>query len=291
VNAIYRKPEEYRADDRGLVILDRFVPPRRPAADSIWIDPPAIGSPIPVRKTVEQAAFKQWAPGHPASAGLRAKDFKLEKASVFEAAPDDGRIGEVEAGPVIVARPSQPKIVVFGFHPALTAMRYELTTPLLFANLLRWISPEIFRRWEISGGSVGAIRLALDQDTPADRVKVTAEDGTPLPFTLRDRTLDFFSGRPGSVRVVTGDREYIYSLTLPQLWDTKWEPPPEASKGIPRFAPSLDGSSDIWPWLALLAAAGLALEWMLYGRFRRGRFGMAPILLRRKSRPASEARR
>ena len=168
VNAVYRKPEEYRPDDQGLVILDRFIPQRRPAADSIWIDPPAIGSPIPVRKVVEQAAFKQWTPGHPASAGLRAKDFKLEKATVFEPATDDGRIGEVEAGPVIVARPSKPKIVVFGFHPALSAMRYELTTPLLFANLLRWISPEIFRRWEISGGSVGSIRLAMDQDTPAE---------------------------------------------------------------------------------------------------------------------------
>ena len=38
-------------------------------------------------------------------------------------------------------------------------MRYELATPLLFANLLRWMSPEIFRRWEISGGSVGAVKL------------------------------------------------------------------------------------------------------------------------------------
>ena len=56
---------------------------------------------------------------------------------------------------MIVARPSKPKIVVFGFHPALSAMRYELATPLLFANLLRWMSPEIFRRWEISGGQRG----------------------------------------------------------------------------------------------------------------------------------------
>src|SRR3954452_6185818 len=212
VNAVYRKPEEYRPDDQGLVILDRFIPQRRPAADSIWIDPPAIGSPIPVRKVVEQAAFKQWTPGHPASAGLRAKDFKLEKATVFEPATDDGRIGEVDAGPVIIARPSKPKIVAFGFHPALSAMRYELTTPLLFANLLRWISPEIFRRWEISGGSVGSIRLSMDQDIPLNQVKVTAEDGTPLPFTVRDRTLDFFSGTPGSVRVLAGDREYVYSL-------------------------------------------------------------------------------
>lgn len=290
VNAVYRKPEEYRADDRGLVILDRFAPPQRPTADSLWIDPPADRSPIPVRKTVDQVAFKQWTPGHPASAGLRAKDFKLDKAAVFDAAPGEA-VGEVDAGPVIVARASHPKIVAFGFHPGLTPMRYELTTPLLFANLLRWISPEIFRRWEINAGSVGAIRVELDQDTPADQVKVTAENGVELPFTLRDRSIDFFSGAPGSVHVMAGDREYLYSLTLPQLWDAKWEPPADTSKGIPRFAPSLDGSSDIWPWLAMLGAAGLALEWFLYGRFRRGRFAIGPILMKRTARSASEARR
>lgn len=289
VHATFRKPEEYRPDDRGLVILDRFAPPQRPAADSIWIDPPPVGSPIGVRKSVEQAAFKGWNPGHPVTAGLRAKDFKLDKATVFEAVSGES-IGEVEAGPVIVARGSAPKIIAFGFHPAQSAMRYELTTPLLFANLLRWVSPEIFRRWEISGGSVGAVRLTMDTDTPAGQIKVTADDGASLPFTLRDRTLDFFSGVPGAVRVVAGDREYVYSLTLPQLWDSRWEPPAEAPKVIPRFAPSFGGASDIWQWLATLGAAGLALEWLLYGRFRRARFRIGPMLLRRKSRAASEAR-
>jgi hypothetical protein len=288
VHAVYRKPEEYRADDRGLVVIDRFAPRQRPAADSIWIDPPA-GSPIAVSKVVEQAAFKGWTPGHPATAGLRAKDFKLEKATVFEAAPGES-IGEAEGGPVIVARNTTPRIVAFGFHPELSAMKYELTTPLLFANLLRWISPEIFRRWEIAGGSVGAVRVAMDTDVRADQVKVTAEDGSAIPFTLRDRTLDFYSGAPGVVRVVAGDREYVNSLTLPQLWDSKWEPPAEAGKGIPRFAPALDGSSDIWPWLAILGATGLAAEWLIYGRFRRARFQIGPMLLRRK-RAAAEARR
>ena len=89
---------------------------------------------------------------------------------MFEVGASDGRIGEVEAGPVIVARPGKPKIVVMGFHPALTGMRYELATPLLFANLLRWIAPEIFRRYEISGGSVGAVKLVLEQDARERRM-------------------------------------------------------------------------------------------------------------------------
>src|SRR5262249_13461442 len=140
----WRKPEQYRPDDAGLVILDRFAPPQRPIADSIWIAPPPAASPISVRQTADQAQFSEWNPAQPPSAGLRTRDFKIEKAMVFDAAPGDGRIAEVESGPVVVARGSKPKVVVFGFHPALSALRYELTTPLLFANLLRWISPEIF---------------------------------------------------------------------------------------------------------------------------------------------------
>ena len=77
VAAVYRRPEEYRANDTGLVILDRFIPPQRPQADSLWIDPPAMGSPVPVRTTVDQVAFSHWDTEHPGAAGLHTKDFKL----------------------------------------------------------------------------------------------------------------------------------------------------------------------------------------------------------------------
>ncbi|MGA2724905.1 MAG: VWA domain-containing protein [Bryobacteraceae bacterium] len=280
VAAVYRKPEEYRTDDRGLVILDRFIPPQRPAADSIWIDPPAQGSPVPIRCTVEQAPFERWDTGNPVAAGLRAKDFKLEKASVFETAPTDLRIGEVAAGPVIVARPGNPKMAVFGFHPALSGMRYELATPLLFANLLRWVSPEIFRQWEIAGGSAGTVNLQLDPDTAPANVKVISEDGSPVPFTVHEGTLNFFAGRPGGVRVLAGDREYVYSLTLPQLWDSQWEPPAAARRGLPRWQPVVEGSRDLWPWLAIAGGLGLLLEWLLYGRFRRGSARRSGLLLK-----------
>ncbi len=294
VVATYRKPEEYRAGDTGLVILDRFTPPRRPSADSIWIDPPPAGSPIPVRQVVEGEPLRGW-DAHPAAAGLRAKDFKLAKATVFEPASTDGRIAEVQQGPVIVARDGKPKIVVLGFHPALSGMRYELATPLLFANLLRWVSPEIFRRWELSVGSVGTVKVVMESDAPEKDVKVVAEDGAALPFTLRDSVLHFFSGRRGAVRVLAGDREYVYSLSLPELWDARWQPPAGALKGIPRFSNRLDRASDLWPWLALAGGLGLLAEWLLFGRFRRSgktaRHWPRILTMRRRDSAAAGIRR
>src|SRR5579871_934327 len=292
VIAKYKKPAEYSAADQGLVILDRFIPPQRPQADSLWIDPPAAGSPIPVRTTAEQVLFSRWDAGHPITAGLRTKEYRLDKTSVFAVAPGDARIGEVEAGPVIVARPDKPRIVVFGFHPALAGMRYELATPLLFANLLRWYAPELFRRSELSGGSVGAVKLVLDQDAAPGDVRVLNEEGAPLPFVLRDRAVHFFSGAPGVVRVLAGDREYVNSLTLPEVGETKWQPPADVRRGIPRALPLSPTGGDVWPWLALAGGDGLLAEWLIFARFRRGRAAHPRLVgTRAAERERSEERR
>jgi hypothetical protein len=282
--AVYRKPSEYRADDHGLVILDRFAPARRPSADSLWIAPPREGSPVPIRDSVQHVAFGHWDTEQPAASGLRATDFKFDNVSIFETAPGDNRIAEVEAGPIIVARPGKPKIVVLGFHPTLSPMRYELAAPLLFANLMRWFSPDIFRRWELNGGSVGAVKLTLDQQVNPSDVRILQEDGSPVPYMVHDRALNFFVSTPGTVRVLAADREYVYSLTLPQLWDAKWEPPADARRGIPRFQALSQASLDLWPWLALAGAVGLLAEWLLFGvaRARRLVTGVRRMTLRRK---------
>ena len=141
-----------------------------------------MGSPIPVRKVVEQAAFKQWTPGHPAVCGPARQGFQAGKGDRLRTAPtDDGRIGEVDGGPVIIARPSKPKIVAFGFHPALSAMRYELTHAAavrqsLALDLARDLPPlgnHAAAAWERSD-------RRSDRTRPPNQVKVTAEDGTAL---------------------------------------------------------------------------------------------------------------
>jgi hypothetical protein len=97
------------------------------------------------------------------------------------------------------------------------------------------------------------------------------------------------------VRVVAGDREYLYSLTLPELWDSKWEPPADAHQGIPRFQQMTESSGDLWPWLALAGGLGLLAEWLLYGRFRRGFGRPRTLVMRSRTQDAAlnsaEARR
>ncbi|MGI8989246.1 MAG: vWA domain-containing protein [Bryobacteraceae bacterium] len=271
VTAVFRSVGQYKPDDSGLVILDRFRPATRPKADTIWIDPPASDSPVPVKMRVKNPESIRWASDDPLGAGLRTRDVRLDAASVFAALPGDIHVAETGSGPIILARPGNPKMVLFGFHPALTAMRYELATPLLFANILRWIAPDTYRTLDLAVRSVGTVSVPLDAIVPPGDVKVLQADGTPIPFTLRDRSLHFFSGTRGTARVIVGDRESVYSLTLPEMWETKWTPPATARRGIPSFRDRMGGSRDVWELLAILGAVGLLVEWTLFGRLRRGR--------------------
>ena len=103
------------------------------------------------------------------------------------------------------------------------------------------------------------MKLQVGDDVTARDIHVTTDDGSPVPFTLRDKTVDFFAGAPGAVRVLAGDHEYMYSLTLPQLGDTKWEAPPAAPHGIPHFSVVMEHITDVVAMAgASWAAAGIA---------------------------------
>ena len=141
----------------GIVLLDRFAPPSPPATDSIWIEPPRQNRPSQFEAPNQTVKLKRWNADHPLGAGLRTKDLEFSNAEIFRMDRDDIPVAESEAGPLIVARPGKHKTVVFGFHPVRSGMKYELTTPLLFANILRWMAPDIFRSWELTAGTVGTV--------------------------------------------------------------------------------------------------------------------------------------
>src|SRR3984893_11281087 len=177
VQATFLPPSSYDPNIRsGIVLLDRFAPPAPPATESIWMEPPAGKSPIPVRTTEKNVKLKRWRVDHPLGTGLRAKDLEFPSAEVFRIDHDDVAIAESDAGALIVARPGKPKTVVFGFHPVRSGMKYELTTPLLFGNILRWMAPDVFRSWELTAGTVGTVDVELESETDPSTSHVATEE-------------------------------------------------------------------------------------------------------------------
>ncbi len=287
VEATFEAPEKYdSAVKADVVVLDRFTPPSAPRAASIWIQPPAAGSPVPVGATKAGVRLDQWHPESPLGAGLRTRDVTLESAEMFSPAAGDITVAETTEGPVVVARAANPKQVVIGFNPGRGAMKYQLATPLLFANILRWMTPGAFRQWEFQAGTVGSVNVALDKDTKPQGIRVLDAENRSLPFTVDENSagnnLRFFSGAPGTVRVQMGDREMVYSQTLPDVGEAVWRVPSNVRKGVPKAIAGDAAPRDLWPWLALLGGIGLLADWLLYGRSRAFRLrasgAMAPHL-------------
>jgi hypothetical protein len=262
VNAEFRSKTQYTPANDGLVVLDRFHPEARPQGNTLWIDPPNDKPPIPIRQRVDHPEGLKWVPDQALTQGLRARASQIESASVFESGPGQTVIAEVDQGPVAVARGN---MVVIGFNPFSGSMRYELATPLLLANVLRYEAPDVFRDVGVATQSAGAVSAPVPADIDKNSVQVLTDAGTVLPFNIRDRAVQFFAGQPSRVRVLTGTSERVYSLTLPELWDAKWTPPATARHGIPAWTDSIRRNPSIWPFLAIAGTILLMVEWLMYG--------------------------
>lgn len=250
-----------------IMLLDQFAPPERaePRLPSLWIEPPKETSPLPVKTVVNDSVIQTWQADATTGAGLHDRETRLPRAEVFETFAGDEPVASVAEGPVVVARSSRKEAVV-GFDPLSGAMRFEVTTPLLFANLLRWLAPEAFRSVDIAAGHTGTATITLDKNERAGSLRVIDERGFAVPFTVRDQTLELFAGRPSIVRVISDDRDRVLSLTLPDVAEAEWKPAANLLTGVPAmryFGPS---AVELWQWLAILGGLGLLAEWLLYGR-------------------------
>jgi hypothetical protein len=135
-------------------------------------------------------------------------------------------------------------------------------------------------------GSPGTFSVDLGAEAVSG-VRVMGENQTELPYSLDGGNLRFFAGTPGTVSVISGDREMIFSLTLPDLAGAKWTPPAGARRGVPPAAEAPPAFAELWPWLALAGALGLLVEWILFGRGHFARVRAHPGFLKPFARSVS----
>lgn len=265
IQASYYSPSQYRPETEAqVVVFDRFSPSVMPKVPAVWLEPPD-NSPFRTRSRISEQSPVTWRAEAEIGSGIRTRNLRLNAGQVFSATPDDVVIASVSAGPVALARPSR-RMVALGFNPGRSEMRYDLATPLLMANIMRWLQPDVFRTAEVHGGSVGAVTMPLDAGVDRTKLRVLA-DGQELPFTVQGNSLRFFAGSPGVVRVLSPAGEQVHSLSLPEVAERNWEPPSSARRGMPGLVEQA-ASRDLWQILAVLGTLGLLLEWVLYGRRR-----------------------
>ena len=251
--------------ETDLEVFDRTAPDG--ATGGLFIEPPRAVSPIPVAGSVGRTRITQWVSHHPIAAGLRTQDLLLPRTLVFAPEPGDVVVAETQEGPVVVAREKEGrKTVVYGFDPLESRLANRLVTPLLFANTLRWFSPDLFISRQVLAGSPGLVETPVDAEDESE-VAVRSAETSRLPWSLKDGRLRFFMPTPGNVEVRTPFREAGWSLTLPELGTARWEPPEGTLRGVPPPSAAAAGwGFPLWPWLALLAVVCWVIDWAYYGR-------------------------
>jgi Ca-activated chloride channel family protein len=256
VEATYFTPEQYtpEAADGSLLILDGITPAK-----------PAKSPVLYVNAGDKELVLKNWSTGHPISSGIRSRDFRLAGARTLTAAAGETPVLESESGPLLLAGSG---VVRLGFQPAKTAMRQEITGPLLMANIFRYLSPNSYKQWESVAASPGAIQLPVG-DIETKSLQVLTGDGKALPFSVENGMLRSFMPYPGTVRILDGSREVVYSLTLPDLPDKSWDAPSTVASGIPADGISSPEAKELWRWLALAGGIILFIEWWFFAKRQR----------------------
>jgi hypothetical protein len=272
LQALYLPPSRYTPSPAAdVVLLDSFAPGTSPKLPSLWVKPPAQRSPVPVLTTADDVLLTRWSTETEIGTGLRSKELHLPSSEIFDAGRTDLAIAGSDRGAVVIARPAaqnRPRLAAIGFDPLNGALRFEVSTPLLFANVLRWLEPESLRTTELTATGVGTASVALDVNEASERFRVIDSSGFVVPFTILNNSLELYVSKPTVVKVITPERERVLSLTLPGVGEFRWNPPSDVPQTLP--AASWFGASaiDLWKWLAVAGAAGLYLEWLLFGRQR-----------------------
>jgi Aerotolerance regulator N-terminal/von Willebrand factor type A domain len=272
LNVEYFDPAQYVNEPKAdVVILDGFSPRNIPSRPTLLINPPKQSAPVPVKAVVNNATITQWKSGIDLGSGLHTREDRLPSAEVFQPDAGDVAFASVAAGPTIVLRPrasAGAKLAVIGFDPLQPELRFTLTTPLVFANLLSWLSPESFRTPEFTAKRVGAASVPLREGESRNGLQVTDAKGLAIPFTLAENTVQLFTREPDVIRIVSEDRERVLSLTLPDVPRGRWDAR-QVPDGLPAPATYLATSTDLWKFLACLGGLGLLAEWYLFGGGRR----------------------
>jgi hypothetical protein len=263
------RPQEYgnASGEKSVRVLDRFLPREPVSGAAVYVEPPRENAPIAIARQVSNVRITSWGAPHPLAEGLNDADFLLPRAEIFELAAGDVPIAECAAGPVIVLREQNGQRSVFvGFDLLDQKLQGKLSTPLLFANIVRWFAPDVFRSQAVQASSPGLIEWEMPPVREQDVQVVSPEDGQ-IPWRMVENRLRFFAGRPGVVTIRTPEQESRLGLTLPEVGDARWEPPEGTLRGVPPPAPgALLAGVELWPWLSLLALGILAVDWRFYGR-------------------------
>ncbi len=296
-NASYRQDSPCAVQDNAeLVILDGVLPAGTLNRPTLWINPPA-NSPFPSQVANLTDRRVEWNANSVLTEGLQAKDLIVQGGRFLQSAAGDEIFAAVGGQALALARPESPPQVAWGFQPLASEMRFEVATPLLFANTFRWLVANTAIPEELSIGSTGPVLLTGLDDREGEAPRVVDARGNALPVSRATDGWRFFAGSSGVYQVRQGQTERMVSLTLPQAPKSFWEPAPEQMMTALPASSGAEPPARWWIWLAAFGLICLVADAILFDRRGEGEgtraipnpltrlFAPLRQLLRKEARP------
>ena len=272
LEASFFTPAQYTPRvDADVVLLDQFAPTASPQSPAVWLAPPRDQSPIPVAEVVENAVLSVRNMGNDLRTPTQnGSDLRVRSADVFTMVDGDSVFATTAKGPVAIGHEEHSsRFAAVGFDPFSGDLRFQSATPVLFASLMRWLSPESMRPSAVATGFAGETTIPL----PFEKEGVSGvddENGAAVPFSVQGHLLQVSANSPTQLYV-----HFLHggNISLPVLADVAeevWTPLAGAVSELPLAGARMPADVDLWRWLAFFGGLGFLADWVLFGRKESG---------------------
>ncbi len=265
-----RTPEAYQGgmESFDVVVLDSASPARIGPGRFVLINTTPPDVPLENLGRVAQPVIMDWDRSHPI---MRYVDFSkvvIEEALRVRPLGAGRTLVEAVGGPLIFSlEEPRRKVIFFGFDLFKTDFPLRVAFPLILSNGLRWLHPAGLDLTSFQLRTGQPILLPVEHGVTAARVVTPSGRSVEAQVT---RGLAGFSdtGRVGIYTVVTarGETRVAVNLVNADESDIAPRPLPAPAEAPPPAGPAVPLQRELWAVFALLAAALLSVEGVLYWR-------------------------
>ena len=273
--AIPVKFEQSDIQNQDIIIFDAYMPTDDllPQTSLLFIAPPQDNSFLSINGKVDQPQPRKIDPQDPVVSGISVGGLNIFEAQ-FITLPDWAKTsiaGDADENsvPLLFYGKSQGhKIAVLSFKLQHSDLPLQVAFPLLTANLVNWLSPDILGAEE----RLEPLDRSIYVTAGTTQVSVRAPDGSTSLITPEDNGLVLLDGVHPGIYSMTWAEDQFAQVAINFFSPNESDIKPVAQLDIQTNAAASSATLQsqsrrvIWRPLALFALALLTGEWLIYHR-------------------------